>query len=211
MALPGALDVGPIRPDEMGAAVAVFLEAFHEGASYIYGDPPRPEAMIDVWSFAREVEPGGFLAARDAGGKLLGYAFVSSSVGGLRRQAIRRLAPLRWAWRAVCGRYGIIWAHVFRIFSNKMAFSRTAGEFRTSGDAQLLNIATAADARGKGVAFALVSAALAYLRARGVKELRLEVRPDNAPARAVYDRAAFVEVGRTRDPGGEWVVMVWRP
>ena len=211
MALPGALDVGPIRPGEMGAAVAVFLEAFHEGASYIYGDPPRPEAMIDVWSFAREVEPGGFLAARDAGGKLLGYAFITSSVGELRRQAIARLAPLRWAWRAVCGRYGIIWAHVLRLFGNKMAFSRTAGEFRTSGDAQLLNIATAAHARGRGVAFALVSAGLAYLRSRGVLELRLEVRPDNAPARSVYDRAGFVEVGRTRDPGGEWVVMVGRP
>ena len=55
MASTGAISVGPIRPDEMGAAVAVFLEAFHDGAAYIYGDPPRPDAMVDVWSFARQV------------------------------------------------------------------------------------------------------------------------------------------------------------
>jgi ribosomal protein S18 acetylase RimI-like enzyme len=211
MAIPRALDVGPIKPDEMPAAVAIFLEAFHDGASYVYGEPPRPEAMIDVWSFAREVEPGGFLAARDAAGTLVGYAFITSSVSALRRQAIARLAPLRWAWRALCGRYGIIWAHAARLFTNKIAFARSSSKFRTSGDAQLLNIATAAIARRQGVAFALVSAGVAYLRERGIAELRLEVRPDNAPALAVYTRAGCNEVGRTRDPGGEWIVMTVRP
>lgn len=205
-----ALDVGPINGNEIGAAVAIFLEAFHDGAAYIYGDPPRPDAMIDVWSFARDVEPGGFLAARDAAGSLLGYAFITSSVSGLRREAIRRLAPLRWAWRALCGRYGIVWTHVARLFANKNAFARSSGDFRTAGDAQLLNIATAASARGQGVASALVHAGLRHLHESGVPELRLEVRPDNAPALSVYTRAGFAEVGRTRDSGGEWIVMIGR-
>jgi ribosomal-protein-alanine N-acetyltransferase len=208
---PRAVDVGPIKPDEIAAAVAIFLEAFHDSAAYVYGEPPRPEAMIDVWSFARDVEPGGFLAARDTAGTLLGYAFITSSVSALRRRAIVRLAPLRWAWRALCGRYGIVWAHVARLFANKNAFARSSGDFRTSGDAQLLNIATAAFARGQGVASALLSAGIAYLRERGIAELRLEVRPDNAPALAVYSRAGCNEVGRTRDAGGEWVVMTVRP
>jgi [ribosomal protein S18]-alanine N-acetyltransferase len=208
---PRALDVGPIEPREMGAAVGVFLEAFHDSAAYVYGEPPRPEAMIDIWSFAREVEPGGFLAARDPAARLLGYAFITSSVSGLRRQAILRLAPLRWAWRALCGRYGIVWAHAARLCGNKLSFAHSAAKFRTSGDAQLLNIATAEAARGQGVAFALVRAGLEYLRGRGVRELRLEVRPDNAPALSVYTRAGFAEVGRTRDAGGEWIVMTARP
>ena len=211
MANPRAADVGPIKPGEMAAAVAIFLEAFHDSAAYVYGEPPRAEAMIDVWSFAREAEPGGFLAARDAAGTLLGYAFITSSVSALRRRAILRLAPLRWAWRALCGQYGIVWAHVARLFANKTAFARSSSKYRTSGDAQLLNIATAAFARGQGVAFTLVSAGIAYLRERGIAELRLEVRPDNAPAVAVYTRAGFEEVGRTRDPGGEWIVMTVRP
>jgi ribosomal protein S18 acetylase RimI-like enzyme len=100
---------------------------------------------------------------------------------------------------------------VARLFANKMAFARSSEKFRTSGDAQLLNIATAGHARGQGVAFALMSAGLEYLRGQGVQELRLEVRPDNAPALAVYARAGCSEVGRTRDPVGEWIVMTVRP
>ncbi len=203
--------VGPIEPREMPDAVTVFLEAFRENAAYVYGDPPRPEAMIDVWSFARDVEPGAFLVARDQGGAVIGYEFLTSSVGALRRAAIRKLAPLRWAWSAITGRYGIVWLHVLRLFANKFSFVRSSGSFRTEGDAQLLNIATAARARGRGVAGLLVAAGLSYLRSRNVLELRLEVRPDNAPALAVYERAGFKEVGRTSDEGGEWIVMTVRP
>jgi ribosomal-protein-alanine N-acetyltransferase len=202
---------GPIEAREIPDAVTIFLEAFHDSAAYVYGEPPRPEAMIDVWSFARSVEPGAFLAARDETGVVVGYEFLTSSVSALRTAAIRRLAPLRWAWRAVTGRYGIIWPHALRLFGNKFSFVRSAGEFRTQGDAQLLNIATAARVRGRGVAGLLVGAGLAYLRGRGIPELRLEVRPDNAPARAVYERTGFKEVGRTKDAGGEWIVMTVRP
>jgi [ribosomal protein S18]-alanine N-acetyltransferase len=202
---------GPIEAREVPDAVAIFLEAFHDSAAYVYGEPPRPEAMIDVWSFARSVEPGAFLAARDETGAVIGYEFLTSSVGALRSIAIRRLAPLRWAWRALTGRYGIIWAHALRLFANKLSFVRSAGDFRTQGDAQLLNIATAARVRGRGVAGLLVSAGLAYLRSHGIAELRLEVRPDNLPALTVYARAGFKEVGRTKDAGGEWIVMTVRP
>jgi ribosomal-protein-alanine N-acetyltransferase len=202
---------GPIDAREIPDAVAIFLEAFHDSAAYVYGEPPRPEAMIDVWSFARSVEPDAFLAARDDDGAVVGYEFLTTSVSALRSAAIRRLAPLRWAWRAVTGRYGIIWPHALRLFANKLSFVRSSGEFRTHGDAQLLNIATAARVRGRGVAGILVRAGLAYLRSRSISELRLEVRPDNVPARAVYERTGFAEVGRTKDAGGEWIVMTVRP
>ena len=206
-----AFTIGPVEASEIPDAVTIFLEAFHDSAAYVYGEPPRPEAMIDVWSFARSVEPDAFLAARDGTGAVVGYEFLTSSVGALRRTALRRLAPLRWLWRAVTGRYGIIWAHAFRLFANKASFVRSGGDFRTHGDAQLLNIATAARVRGRGVAGMLVGAGLTYLRSRGVAELRLEVRPDNLPALSVYRRAGFKEVGRTKDAGGEWIVMTVRP
>lgn len=208
---PDGVSFGPIGAREIPQAVAVFLEAFHENAAYIYGEPPRPEAMIDVWSFARSVEPRAFLAARDETGVVIGYEFLTSSVSALRAAAIRRLEPLRWAWRAITGRYGIVWPHALRLLGGKFSFVRSSGSFRTAGDAQLLNIATAKQARGRGVATGLVGAGLAYLRERGVPELRLEVRPDNAPALAVYARAGFKEAGRTRDAGGEWIVMTARP
>ncbi|HLJ83511.1 MAG TPA: GNAT family N-acetyltransferase [Candidatus Eremiobacteraceae bacterium] len=209
--IPAQFNVGPIDAREIPDAVAIFLEAFHDSAAYVYGEPPRPDAMIDVWSFARSVEPDAFLAARDGAGAIVGYEFLTSSVGALRSVALRRLVPLRWLWRAVSGQYGIVWAHAFRLFANKFSFVRSAGDYRTKGDAQLLNIATAARVRGRGVAGMLVGAGLTYLRSRGVAELRLEVRPDNLPALTVYQHAGFKEVGRTKDAGGEWIVMTARP
>lgn len=208
--MPLPVEVGPIRPDELPAAVRIFLEAFHDNVRLVYGDQPKPDAMLDVWAFARETEPGGFLAARTPSG-LVGYAFFTSSVKRLQRAALRRGRPLVWALQALSGRYGVRWAQLGRLLWNKALFVGGSGRFRTSGDAQLLNIAVDEKARGGGVAKALVRAGMAYLASQGVGEVRLEVRPDNAPAIKVYRDAGYLERGRSRDIHGEWLVMTARP
>lgn len=205
-----ALDVGPIRSDEMVAAVSIFLTAFRDNVRLVYGDQPKPDAMLDVWSFARETEPGGFLAARDASG-IVGYALFTSSVRQLRRRALFRARPMVWALGALSGRYGVRWLQVARLFWNKVLFVGGSGRFRTKGDAQLLNIAVDTRARGKGVAKALTRAGLSYLAVRAVEEVRLEVLKDNAPAIKVYEDTGFVQKGRMRNIYGDWLVMTADP
>ncbi|MDQ6781099.1 MAG: GNAT family N-acetyltransferase [Candidatus Eremiobacteraeota bacterium] len=204
------IEVGPIRPDELPAAVRIFLAAFHDNVRLVYGEQPRPDAMLDVWTFAQQTEPAGFLAARTAAG-IVGYAFFTSSVKQLQRNALRRGKPLVWALGALSGRYGVRWGQLARLLWNKALFVGGSGRFRTSGDAQLLNIAVDEKARGGGVAKALVRAGMEHLAARGVSEVRLEVRPDNAPAIKVYRDAGFVEQGRSRDIHGDWLVMTAQP
>ncbi len=186
------------------------MRAFADNVRLVYGDDPKPDAMIDVWSFARTFEPGGFLAAREDG-VLVGYVLLSSSVKRLQRSALLSGRPLVWAWRALLGRYGIRWGALFKLLWNKVLFVGNENRYRTRGDAQLLNIAVAESARGRGVAKALVSAGLAYLHGVGVTEIRLEVRPDNLPAISAYRQTGFVERGRTRDIHGEWLVMTATP
>ena len=65
-----------------------------------------------------------------------------------------------------------------------------------AGEAELLRIATAPEARRRGVARELLSASLAQLRERGVGVCYLEVREDNAPAIALYASSGFALVGR---------------
>lgn len=202
--------ISPLRPDEVPAAVAIFIEAFYDSLKLTYGDPPNPAAQIDVWTFCREHEPEGFLAARDAGGALVGYAFFTRSLGGLQRAALLRGKPLVWAWRALAGRYGIVWRNAFKLLGNKLAFVGSGGKFRTAGDAQLLNIAVSSQARGVGIARQLLRAGLDYVKRCGVPEVRLEVRPDNTSAINAYVATGFAEVGRTRDAGGGWLVMTAR-
>jgi [ribosomal protein S18]-alanine N-acetyltransferase len=62
--------------------------------------------------------------------------------------------------------------------------------------AELGNIAVAAEARGSGVGRALLDAALAAVRLRGVQECFLEVRESNHGAQRLYRRAGFEVVGR---------------
>lgn len=62
----------------------------------------------------------------------------------------------------------------------------------------LLNITVAPDHQRAGLGRALLHRVIACARARGDESLWLEVRPSNAPARALYQTEGFAEVGRRR-------------
>jgi ribosomal-protein-alanine acetyltransferase len=61
--------------------------------------------------------------------------------------------------------------------------------------ARLYSVATHPDARGEGVAAALIDVAARDAMRRGCDRLRLEVRPSNVAARRVYERFGFAEAG----------------
>jgi len=163
-----------------------------------------------VWSFIREVEPRGFLAARE-NGELLGYAIYVPSLKRVQRAAIMRGAIVRWALAALRGGFGIRLRAIPNILLNKLLFVRSGSRYRSRGDAQLLNLAVDPAAQGRGVATALVRAGLLVMRDLGLAEVRLEVRPWNRGALRLYEKTGWREVGRTRDLEGEWVVMVANP
>lgn len=67
-----------------------------------------------------------------------------------------------------------------------------------AGEAEILTIAVAPDYRRSGLGAALLARLMDDLTARGATVLFLEVGTENRPARALYDRAGFTEVGRRR-------------
>lgn len=84
--------------------------------------------------------------------------------------------------------------------------------FRALGDeGEILNFAVHPEARGAGVARALMGAALGALRQDGVRRVFLEVRESNEPARRFYRAQGFQEVGRRaryyRNPAEAAVVL----
>jgi [ribosomal protein S18]-alanine N-acetyltransferase len=62
--------------------------------------------------------------------------------------------------------------------------------------AELGNVAVAADRRGRGLGALLVESALLRAERWGAREIFLEVRPSNRFARRLYERFGFLEVGR---------------
>jgi len=62
--------------------------------------------------------------------------------------------------------------------------------------ARLYSIAVDPDARGQGVADALIDAAIARARRAGGDRMRLEMRPSNKAAQRLYERAGFAVLDR---------------
>ena len=63
-------------------------------------------------------------------------------------------------------------------------------------EAEVLTLAVEPSQRRRGIATALLGAALAEARMRGARAMLLEVSVRNAAARALYARAGFAEAGR---------------
>lgn len=66
------------------------------------------------------------------------------------------------------------------------------------GEAELLNITVAPEARRSGLGKALLARVCADARVRGEARMFLEVRSSNMPARTLYAHNGFTEVGLRR-------------
>jgi N6-L-threonylcarbamoyladenine synthase/protein kinase Bud32 len=86
-----------------------------------------------------------------------------------------------------------------------------AGLMTTADEGHVMNLAVRSDARGRGLGTALLSALVDEAGHRGLSRLTLEVRPSNAEAVALYERAGFRAVGRRpgyySDSGEDGVIM----
>lgn len=65
----------------------------------------------------------------------------------------------------------------------------------TGEEGDITNVCTAPTARGKGVATKMLTALMDTGRSRGVAEFFLEVRESNTPARSLYTKLGFEEIG----------------
>ena len=70
------------------------------------------------------------------------------------------------------------------------------GSQSVMGEADMMNIAVSSDYRRKGIAQELVGRLVALLREKDVYSLALEVRASNEPAKALYSKLGFNQVGR---------------
>ncbi len=75
------------------------------------------------------------------------------------------------------------------------ALAGYVGSQSVLGESDMMNLAVSPEYRRQGVAKALVLALLDGLAQRGNHCLTLEVRASNVPARNLYDKLGFVQVG----------------
>lgn len=70
------------------------------------------------------------------------------------------------------------------------------GSQTVQGEADMMNIAVKDSFRRKGIGCELVSALIRALKAENAYSLTLEVRASNEPAKTLYSKLGFTQVGR---------------
>ena len=73
------------------------------------------------------------------------------------------------------------------------------GSQSVMGEADMMNVAVHPDYRRQGIAEGLIAVLVDKLRENEVYCLLLEVRASNDPAKALYEKLGFVEVGRRKN------------
>ena len=97
-------------------------------------------------------------------------------------------------------------AEIAKLMENQAVFALVHGNgaeaqgfvmaWVAAGDAEVLTVAVAPEARRRGFGAALVTAAGVAALVRGAKSIHLEVAEDNAAARALYAKLGYSEAGR---------------
>lgn len=193
---------------DIPAIAALFTDSFRDSVLHHCGALPKPQAMEDVFTLVREAEPEAAMVAKTEEGRLIGYCFAPVYLPRLWIKAVSGGYIFKWAWRWLTGRYGFGLRPVKVIIMNKLTFLSSAASPSQKGDAHILSIAVDESCRGQGIARRLMEEAFVYFETREAALIRLEVRPDNLPARHLYESMGFVYQGSTFDSQGEWLVML---
>lgn len=201
------MEYGPAGRRDIPGVARIFMEAFEDSLLHIFGKMPHPRLVREVLLLCLQAEREGFIVARE-GNRVVGYVFAPARLSGLWGTALRKGFLYRWVFGWLKGRYRFGWQPLKILLLDKYQFLRSTVTERDYGDARILSIAVAVAARGKGVATGLMERAFDYLLERGVKRVRLEVRPWNLPALKLYHNLGFQCRDTMSDSRGEWLVMV---
>ncbi len=196
----------PARGQDLQAVAWIFMAAFAGSVEHARAGDAAKQGMQDLFRLALTAEPGALIVAV-CSKQVVGYILASRNVSRLRWSALWRGQWLRILWRWLTGRYRIGWRTLRTIAADKLAFLRGAHQC-SRHQARILSVAVHPDYQGKGVGRKLLEAGLRYLRNKGVRAVRLEVRPDNAVARHLYEKAGFRPCGEYADSQGRWLIMV---
>lgn len=199
------------RDDLLGAA-RVYLRAFPESLEDLHAPNLKPVAIADLLLPAIVSEPDSLFVAVDRSApeapRVVGYCLAPRNVAGIGKAAFWRGILFRWVWRFLTRQYGLGWGSMVATLHDKISFRRTDQTPEADCPSRILSIAVDPDSQGHGIGGSLLTMALARFRKLGVSCVRLEVRPDNTPAKSLYLKVGFRGVGQFRDTRGAWDIMM---
>ncbi len=189
------------------AVARVFRECFADSIERLFPGGVPSWVTERLMAFVIGAEPGCCSVALCEDEEIVGYCISVASMSRIWCRALISRTMWGLLGAVLTGRIRIGLSQIGLMARDKRAFLFSFRSFLADRTGQILSVGVAAGSRGRGLGARLVRAGLSHLRAMRVREVKLEVRPDNEPALRLYRRLGFTEVGGTRDSRGEWLVM----
>jgi len=101
-----------------------------------------------------------------------------------------------YAWSEQQYREGLAAGNLALLFHEETALVGLALSLAVLDEAEVLNIAIDPSRQGQGLGTQLLHQLIETLRRQGIRRLYLEVRESNLAARALYQRAGFLQTGQ---------------
>ena len=188
--------VRPARTGDAPAAAALHASEISEGFL-----PTLGPAFLRRLYRRLVLDPSSFVVVADDGGRVVGFAAAAEDLGRVYRSfAVRDgvVAGVAAAPRLVKG---------WRKVRETLRYPAATGSLPA---AEVLSVAVAPEARGRGVGRALLAEVLAEFARRGVDGARVVTAATNDPAQALYRAAGFREAERLEvHAGTASTVLTW--
>ncbi|GFP31854.1 [ribosomal protein S18]-alanine N-acetyltransferase [Candidatus Hakubella thermalkaliphila] len=205
------LTIRSARKEDLPVLAEIFEEGFNRELIAVLGRTPRRKLGEDLFSFLIDILGEEAIVATVAD-TVVGYIIiVPHNTSQLSRKFFTGGYWLKWILSWLRGEYGFRWiplVRVVRVLRDTLIFLRYKDREKGIGfECRVLCIAVKRELRGRGVGASLIREGVEILKNKGATAVRLEVRTDNLPARRLYQKSGFCEVGKVRDSGGEWIIM----
>ncbi|MEW6227840.1 MAG: GNAT family N-acetyltransferase [Bacillota bacterium] len=199
----------PEEPD-IDSIARVYLEAFPESVEFFFDNCAEERVARIVSAGFRALWEAGcrIIVAREPDAGVLGYCAVALDEAELRTSFLKDGLWLRLTKDLLLRRIPLRLGEAVRLGANGAAFLFSSLlTLRGEVGGRIFSIAVRRDSRGRGLGREMLSRALALVAKKGVKIVRLEVRPENRAAVRLYRSVGFREVGTVKDLRGPWLAM----
>ncbi|MFB5066779.1 MAG: GNAT family N-acetyltransferase [Candidatus Wallacebacter cryptica] len=186
-----------------------YCEAFPESVCFFFKHKQREKLLsLLTSSFSLLLLTGSrALLVQDRDGKLFGYCIYTSptSDNSRSRQLIQNCREI--FKHCINLIRSIRFTEIYKLIHNgiTMRCSTCLDQNLPRKCGRINSIAVSPQYRGLGIGTKLLAEVLAELSNQAVC---LNVRPDNLPAKHLYQKAGFEQCGTTKDLQGSWLMMI---
>ncbi len=196
------------RKEDLYDIARVYLRAFPDSLRALHSPQLSALAVGDVMRAPLLADPGCLLVAHAPAGEIVGYVIAVTDVSLVLHAILFRWLVPKWLVRWLRGVYHLSPRGAWALLRDALHLRGAARMRDADVPARLLSLAVDPDWQNRGIGEQLLETAFQRLRELGRPRVRLEVRPENLPARRLYEKTGFAAVGEFSDTRGRWIVMV---